>query len=501
VTNIRSKMASGALWMVLAKLAERSLGTLSMLILARVLVPHDFGIVAMAMSFVALLELLSAFGFEVALIQKQTKERSHWDTAWTFNVIVGIAIATLMFIGARPVAGFFREPALVAVLCALAIGSAAQGFQNIGLVAFRTEMRFDREFRFLTAKKLISFVITIPLAITLDSYWALVIGQTAGRIFSTGLSYWVHPYRPRLCLSATRDLFGFSRWMLILNIIGFVRERSAAWVIGRIAGPAPLGAFTISYEITSLPGSELVAPINRAVFPAYAKLAAEGVDALRREYLSVIAVIVLLATPAVLGLAATAPLLVPVMLGPNWESAIPVLTLLSFFGLTSVVQTNAQAAYLALGRVDIPSKMNTVNCIVLLAALVPMTHRYGAVGAAAAYLINAVVMIPISLGVVLRMLNIRVTEFVAQVWRPLLAAALMYLSVWTYVRFVAGTRDSGAENLLHLLMAVGLGATLYVLLSAGLWALCGRPPGAERFAFNKAVELAARLRWRKAAAS
>jgi hypothetical protein len=99
------------------------------------------------------------------------------------------------------------------------------------------------------------------------------------------------------------------------------------------------------------------------------------------------------------------------------------------------------------------------------------------------------------------MLNIRVREFVAQVWRPLLAAGLMYLCVWAYVRFIAGTRDSGAENLLHLSVAVGIGMTLYVLLSAGLWVLCGKPLGAERFALNKAVELAARLRWRKAAAS
>lgn len=146
------------MWMVLAKLAERSLGLVSMLILARVLAPHDFGIVAMAMSFVALLELLGAFGVEVALIQKQTKERGHWDTAWTFNMVLGVAIAGVMILSASPISLFFKQPALVDVLYVLAIGSAAQGAQNIGVVAFRTEMQFDREFRFLLAKKLIGFV-------------------------------------------------------------------------------------------------------------------------------------------------------------------------------------------------------------------------------------------------------------------------------------------------------------------------------------------------------
>src|SRR3954451_498767 len=159
MTTIGRKMDSGATWMVLAVLVQRSVGLLRTLILARVLVPHDFGIVAMAMSFVALLEMLGSFGFDVALIQRQTTERRYWDTVWTLEIMLGVAVAGIMIVGAHMVAAFFKEPALVAVLCVLAIGSAAQGCQNIGLVAFRTEMRFDREFRFLTTKKLISFLV------------------------------------------------------------------------------------------------------------------------------------------------------------------------------------------------------------------------------------------------------------------------------------------------------------------------------------------------------
>ena len=370
-------MASGAAWMVLAKLAERSLALVSMLILARVLVPQDFGIVAMAMSFVALLEMLTAFGFDVALIQKQTKERGHWDTVWTFTALVGFAIAILMVLFAPAVARFFDEPRLVEVVRVLAIGSAVQGLQNVGLVAFRTEMQFDREFRFLTTKKLLGFSVTVPLALILDSYWALVIGQTCGRIASTGLSYWVHPYRPRFTLVAARDLFHFSKWMFILNIIHYIKDRSAIWVVGAMTGPAPLGAFTISYELATMPSTQLVAPINRAVFPAYARLAQEGIEPLRREYLSVIGVIVLLATPVVLGIAATAPVLVPVMLGPKWTHAVPLLSMLAIFGYTYIIQSNAQAAYLALGRIDVPTRLNGLHAALQFVAHdgVQVLHR------------------------------------------------------------------------------------------------------------------------------
>jgi lipopolysaccharide exporter len=486
-------MATGALWMVLAKLAERSLGFVSTLILARVLVPHDFGIVAMAMTFVALAEMLGAFGFDATLIQKQTKERVHWDTAWTFDIMLGIVVALLLVVGAHPVAAFFKEPALVQVLPVLALGSLALGFQNIGVVAFRAEMRFDREFRFQIAKKLIGFAITVPLAIILDSYWALVIGQTAGRFVATGLSYWVHPYRPRLSLAGASDLLGFSKWLLAINSISYLKERSSDWVIGRLAGPASLGAFNVAYELASLPSTELIAPINRAVFPAYAKLAKESPDALRTEYLSVIAMIVLIASPAVLGMAAVAPLLVPVMLGPNWTQAVPLLALLGFFGFTNIIQSNAQAAYLGLGRADIPAKLNAVHVVVQLGALVWLTRKYGVVGSAVAYLITAAVMIPPSIAVILRMLRIRASEFFTQIWRPVAAAAVMYIVVVLFVRRAAAANLNAFAMLLALLIAVGTGAILYFGLTALFWWLCGKPPGAEQMILNRVTPLVARL--------
>ena len=485
-------MAAGAIWMVFAKLVDRSLGFISTLILARVLIPHDFGIVAMAMSFVVLLELLGAFGLDTALIQKQTRERRHWDTAWTFEILVGATVAVLMLLSARLVADFYNEPDLTNVIRVLAIGSVAQGFQNIGVVAFRAEMRFDREFLFMTSKKLIAIGTTIPLVFMLDSYWALVIGQTTGRVAGTALSYWVHPYRPRFALQGARDLFHFSKWLLVINIISYLKERSSDLVIGRVSGPAALGIFSVSYELASLPSTELVAPINRAVFPAYAKLATESRQALSVEYLSVIGLIMLLAVPAVLGVAASAPVLIPVVLGPNWIAAIPVVTLLALFGFTNLIQSNAQAAYLALGRADVPAKTNMVHVTIQIIALIPLTRAYGVAGAAMAYLVTAAVMIPVSLGVVLWMLRISVLQFMARVWRPLVAAALMFVTVRRYLA-TAADDVSGAAAVGHLGAAIAIGAFVYFGTVAILWVICRMPPSAEQVVLTKIARIKSRL--------
>lgn len=488
--------------MVLAKLVDRSLGFLSTLILARVLIPHDFGIVAMAMSFVALLELIGAFGLDTTLIQKQTRERRHWDTVWTIGIIVGATVAILMVVFARLVADFYNEPDLANVIRALAIGSLVQGLQNVGVVAFQADMRFDREFLFMTSKKLITMGTTIPLVFILESYWALVIGQTMGRFAGTALSYWVHPYRPRLALHGASDLFHFSKWLFAIHLISYLKERSSDLIIGRLSGPAALGTFSVSYELASLPSTELVAPINRAVFPAYAKLAAESRHALSQEYLSVIGLIMLLAVPAVLGVAASAPLLIPVVLGEKWVDAIPVVTLLALFGFTNLVQTNAQAAYVALGRADVPAKTNIVHVVIQILVLIPLTRAFGVTGAAFAYLITATIMIPVSVGVVLRMLRIGVLQFLARVWRPLVAAAVMFVTVRQYVASMGIDVNIGAAvAVTHLAIAVAIGVFVYIGTVTVLWIVCQMPASAEQVVLSKFARFTTRLLSRKGALS
>jgi O-antigen/teichoic acid export membrane protein len=363
-------------------------------------------------------------------------------------------------------------------------------------------MQFNKEFTFLVAKKLIGFVITVPLAFILDpGYWALVVGQVVGRTGSTVLSFLVHPYRPRFTLRSSSVLLNFSKWLLIGNCLGYLRERSSDWVIGRVRGPEALATFNIAYELAALPSTELAAPINRAVFPAYARMAGEE-GGLRGGYLSVMAVIALLIMPAVLGLACTAPVVVPLVLGPKWLDAIPILVLLSFFGLTMLVQTNAHAAYLALGRAKLAAQLNMVHVTVQLAAMIPLTARYGAPGAASAYLIVTVIMIPISVGVTLRLLQIGVLQFMAGIWRPLAAAGLMY----AVVNWFIGREPEGIEPLplaVELAQAALLGASVYVGVVMLLWLLSGKPEGAERMALDRALPALRRLlkRWRALPAS
>ena len=472
------RMAMGALWMVLFKLLERGLGLISTLILARLLLPKDFGIVAMAMSVIALLELFSTFGMDTVLIQQRNATPAHFNTAWTLNVLAGCVVGLLLVALSLPASHFYREPRLVPVALTLAIGAVVQGLENVGVVEFRKQLEFDKEFRYLLAKKLLAFGFTVPLAFWLRNYWALVIGTLVGRAGAVCLSYFVQPLRPRFSLAAASEMLHFSKWLMMQNLLSFLKERSAAFFIGRMTGPATLGAFTVSAEIASMPGVELIAPINRAILPAYVKLAHDP-EALGREYLSVMSGIALLGVPAVAGIALTAPFIVLLVLGPAWTAAEPLLEVLAFFGITQVLQSNAYSAFIALGKPHVFAKINAFHVVALLICLSALTPHYGAQGAAWAYVIAAIAALPVNFYYILRFLGLRSLDFVAGLWRPLLSAALMYLTGKMWGPTLPPGAKSSAEAFVPLISCIAFGAVVYVVADAVLWLIAGRPAGAE----------------------
>jgi lipopolysaccharide exporter len=432
----------------------------------------------MAMSLIALLELFSAFGMDTVLIQHRDSTVRHFNTAWTLNVMAGCAVGTLLLLLAVPASYFYREPRLLPVVLVLALSAAIQGFENVGVVHFRKEQKFDKEFRYLLAKKLMAFAVTVPLAFSFRNYWALVIGTLAGRIGAVGLSYGVHPFRPWFSLAAVAEMMHFSKWLMIQNALTFLKERSASFIIGRFAGPAALGSFSVSAEVASMPGTELVAPINRAILPAYVKLAADP-RALSREYVTVMSGIALLAVPAVAGVALAAPFIVLLVLGPKWTEARTLLEVLAFFGITQVLQSNAYSAFIALGKPAIFAKINAIHVVALLLCLLLLTPRYGAQGAAWAYVIAAVAALPVNFYYISKFLQLRTIEVVAALWRPLVSATVMFVGGKLFGPTLPPGASSSADAFLPFVSCVALGATIYISTDVILWLLSGRPDGAE----------------------
>ena len=477
VQNIGRKIAKGAAWMVLFKVTERGLGLISTIILARLLVPSDFGLIAMAMAVIAVLDLLGAFSFDMALIQNLSAERRHYDTVWTFNILFAVFCAALLVLIAEPMASFYAEPRLTSVMYWLALGTFVQGFENIGVVAFRKQMTFDKEFKFLFGKKIASVLVTVPLAFALNSYWALVVGILTGRFAGVLLSYMTQSYRPRFSLAGFQELFHFSKWMLLNNLLNFLRFRSANFIVGKLSGPHSLGLFTVAYEIANLPTTELCAPINRAVFPGFANISNDA-DAFRQSFISIAGVIALLSLPAAFGIGITSDILVPVMLGQDWSETVPLIQILAVNGALLAIQNNNGLAILALGKPGLLTYLGALSATILLPAIIVLTMYYGALGTALAFLGATILTLPLNYHYVLKLLDLRASQLLAELWRPIVSVVLMSIAVKFYMIAIA-TPQTISLQILHLLSAVTIGAVIYTAAIYLLWRTSGYPQGAE----------------------
>ena len=484
-------IAKGAAWMVLFRLFDRSIGIVSTSILARLLLPADFGLVAMAMSIIALIELATAFSFELALIQKAEPVREDFDTAWTLNILIAAGGAALTAGLAYPAAAFYADPRLSTVMFAIGAAWLVSGFENVGTVNFRRRMDFSSEFRLMATKRMITFVVTMSAAFAFRSYWALVIGMATGRVAGVVLSYLMQPFRPRLSLVSARELFSFSGWLLINNMAVVVASRVPHFAVGRFFGAQSLGAYTVGSEISQIAHTELIAPINRALFPGYSRLVNNPV-AFRRTCVDATAVILLIVLPVSIGVAVVADQIVRVLLGAQWGEAAPLIQILALSGAAMAVSSNNVQVFLALGRPHLFTLVLVTRLVLLAAMMLILTASHGVTGLAFAELFASVGSLAMSLPLVFKGLQLRAREYFASFWRPLLASCVMGAAVH-FANQAAGAPESFLTAVLELLLSIPVGALSYVLSLWLLWQASGRPESVETMLGRRALEMLRKL--------
>jgi lipopolysaccharide exporter len=478
VSQLERKMAKGAAWLILFRLADRSIGFVSTLILARILVPGDFGLVAMVTALLAALELLGAFSFDLALIQNQQAQRRHYDTVWTFSVAFGIFKALTLSVLATPMASFFAEARLEMLVYAVAFCTFVQGLDNVGVVSFQKDLQLHKEFWFSLYRRLIGFAVTIVLAILLRNYWALVGGMLATRLASVFLSYIMSSYRPRFSLGAAAELFNYSKWLLLNNFLIFINNRGMDFVIGKISGAQSLGLYSVAYEIANLPTTELVWPIQRAVFPGYAQLA-QDLTVLGRAFLQVIGLVALLTVPAgaLIGLAAEPFVLV--LLGPKWLGAVPLIQVLAAFGIVRSLHGPTGSIYVAIGK---PRTVALFQCVQLLIAFPlasMMMPAWGVVGAAWAIFAGATAAAIINYVILVRELPVTPLQIVSVVWRSLAGMIGMALAIAATRLFEFDIESRIAAGFARLITESLAGLIGYVTVVYVAWRACGKPDTAE----------------------
>lgn len=332
--SLKNKAVHGAKWSFVDNIANSGVTFLVGLILARLLTPAEYGIMAMIAIFIAISNSIVDSGFSNALIRKIRVEEVDYNTVFMFNLIVSIVLYVFLYIYAPAVSLFFNEPILIDVLrvigCVLIINA-------LGIIP-RTILVRNIDFKTQTKVSIISSVssglIGIGMAMTGWGVWSLVWQQLSRQILNS-LFLWMYcRWTPQweFSVKSFREMFGFGYKLLLSGLLDTLYKNIYYVVIGRFYTSVQLGQYTRAEQFNTIFSSNLTSIVQRVSYPVLSSIQEEP-ERLREAYRQIIKITMLVTFACMMGLAAIAKPLIIILIGEKWLVAVSFLQIICFSGM------------------------------------------------------------------------------------------------------------------------------------------------------------------------
>jgi O-antigen/teichoic acid export membrane protein len=484
--DLRFKAVSGVLWTALQKWSVRLSTFVAFLLLARLLTPRDFGIVDLAIAIIALLQIVADAGFATYLVQARELTDSMKNTAFVIATGSGITL-TLLLIGLSfPLADALNVPEFTRVLPLLAVSLVFVGLSSVPAALLTRELRFQQLAMRQVIANVVSVIVAIVLAFAGAGVWALVAQNLVRQVVATAVLMTATDFRPRRDFSGgeAKKMLAYSTKAMGVTILSQSSGQAEILLIGAIAGPVPLGLWTIATRLVNVLSDLLGTVIGTVSVPLFARVQSDAVR-LGRAIFGTGSLSLLLLAPALISLSLVSSPLIPQVFGHQWQRAAIIGGLLAVRGLPLAHQALDRAVLLSTGRAG--GELRFISAATVLhCGLVAAFAHYGVRTLAWIVLAEAVVLVPIRPLLVHRWLGVP--------YRPYIGIARVDLAT-----VVAGLITLGAVHGLH---AHGSKVYLVVALVGGasyaaLLALIARPALREA---QRTVRLVRDRRRRRAAA-
>jgi PST family polysaccharide transporter len=457
------KTISGVIWAYAAFVGEKLSLFVTTAILARLLVPEQFGIIASALLVLAAVDAFRDFGVKDALIWNDTEPELSADTAFWFHVVLGAVLTAGLFAAAPLIANALHAPLLSDILRLMAFAFVLNGLGMTHEAMLQKRLLFRPRYVIDLIAALIKGVISVALAFADYGVWALAYGFVIGIATRTAGRWLILRWVPRLRFSMDRciALIRYGRHLLAVNLLDIAIDRADQIAIVLMLGEVSLGYYYIAARIPETVIFHFNIVLTRVLFPAYARVKNDR-DQLISYMLQTARYSGYLVIPIGIGLAIVADLAVVVIFGDQWIPAAPVLSILSLAGIGYSLMWSTGDVAKAIGRPDILSKLTVIEALYSLPIIFGMVWVFGTIEAAAlGLLVSLVIYNVLRLTMMSRILGFRALDYLAVFRSATIAAAAMIAAVsllrW-YVPFASMTAE--------LVASVLLGACVYC---ATLW--------------------------------
>lgn len=423
-------LVSSVRWVAVSQGARVASQLVSMVVLARLLPPESYGLMAMAMTVTNLAFLFRDMGTSVALIQCKVLSDELKCTLYWVNVGLALAIALVLAACAPAIALAYKEPRLTLIIAALAL---AFPLSSLGTV-HQALMERDSQFRLLARIEAVSAIAGLALALAAAALgaavWSLVLQMLLATALTSVQSCLASPWRPRLVFAARelRAIAGFSANFSLFQYVSYLERNADSIIIGRLLGPVALGVYSMAYKVMLFPLQNITGVASRALFPAMSRRQ-ESREELGALYLRATSTISMVTAPLMAGLFFLREPFVALALGPRWGAAAALLKWLAAVGFIQSITASTGAVFLALGKSRLMLGLGVFGAALQVGAFI-IGVRWGVEGVAASYCVANLLNALPATAVVVALLGIAPRAALTEIGRPVAAAGFMLLALW-----------------------------------------------------------------------
>jgi len=436
-SDLRQKAIKGVVWSAIQNWGRQAIAFIVFALLARLLGPEAFGLVASASIFLGLISIFLDQGFSAAIIQRKELEPEHLDTAFWTNIGIGLLMTVFSITAAELVANFFRQPELTPVIRWLSLSFIITSLSSTQEAIFQRKLDFKplalRELAGVCASGLVG----VTMAYMGFGIWSLVSQQLVNGLVRVLLLWWASDWRPRLNFSTKHfcQLFSFGINIVGINLLSFISTRGDNLLIAYFLGPVALGYYSIAYRILEIVTQLFIGVITPISLPIFSRLQ-QDIEKTRQALYRAVQLSNLIGIPIFLGLSALAPELVVVLFEEKWASSIPVMQILNLIGILYTGFYFNGPVIMAAGKSSWKLGLDFIKTIGYFIAFA-ITVRWGIVAVAAGYVLTGYLMSTITIWFLKKIIHINLITYLQQYVAPLAASLVMVSAILSTKYFLS----------------------------------------------------------------
>lgn len=457
---MKDRIARSVFWMVWSRGGIQILTFVSTLLVARLLSPGDYGLMALAGIWTGSIELLAEMGLGAAIIQFRDLEDRELNACFWVTMSVALAAYAVLFIAAPVIAIWFKAPALSRVLPVAGLTLPLVAIRVVPDSLLRKRLALDKIAQAEIAAGLVTAPMMVSLAWAGAGVWALVAGALSLPLVQTMVTFWFARWTPGLNVSGrrVREIMRYSVTALGARVSWAIFSQTDAFVLGKVSGGVVLGFYSMAMRLGTLAVSKVTVAASQLAMPIMAELQADR-EAMRASFLRGLRLVTFLTVPFCIGVALVAPDLIPIVLTEKWLPAVPILQVLCIYATIRSVDTLLPSVLLARYRVKYLFWWTVSLLLVMPAAFWVGAVWSGALGVAVAWVMVYPFLTALMAREALHELGLSWKKIWDEV-RPVVGASLvMAVVVITVCSTITGTHSQ--DRLIRLCVAAGLGAFVY----------------------------------------